>query len=225
MALRIRELPWYLQTLIYFAVAVAVFAAGEMLPQSPVKQKSDVLDQKKEELQRLRGEVAVLQQVQARHREFKGRVEASEQQLAASKAVVPDEKNTDEFMRALQGAAVNSRVSLRRLTAKPVVFQQFYAEMPVEVELDGAYYSLLEFFDRLSRLSRIVNAGELELESLEARTRGGQRRYEYAPGASVAGTCVLTTYYTPTEAELAAAAPPTPAARGARVPAPRPPAR
>jgi len=221
MALRIRELPWYLQTLMYFAVAVAVFAAGELVPQSPVKQKSDTFNQRKEELQRLRGEVAVLQQVQVRHREFKGRVEASEQQLVASKAVVPDEKNTDEFMRSMQTAAVNAQVSLRRLTAKPVVFQQFYAEMPVEVELDGAYYSLLEFFDRLSRLSRIVNAGELHLGSLEDRARGGQKRYEYAPGASVTGTCVLTTYYTPAEAELAAAAPPTPV----RAPARQPPTR
>ncbi len=225
MALRIRELPWYLQTLIYFAVAVVVFVSGEMWPQLPVKQRRDALKQRQEELQRLLGEVAVLQQVQTRHREFKGRVEASEQQLAASQAVVPDEKNTDEFMRALQVAAVNSRVSIRRITAKPVVFQQVYAEMPVEVELDGAYYSLLEFFDRLSQLSRIVNAGELKLEGLEARMRGAQRRYEYAPGASVAGTCILTTYYTPTEAELAAAAPPTPAAAGARVPAGRPPTR
>lgn len=226
MALRLRELPWYFQTFFFFGVAVAVFFAGEMLPiplpKLDVKQKRDELSQKRDEHERLVGEVAVLQQIQARHRDFKSRVQASEQQLLLSKSVVPDEKRTDDFMRSIQESAVNAQVSIRRLSAKPVVYQQYYAEMPVEVEIDGAYYNLLEFYERLSRLTRVANVGELKLAGLEGKGGTAARKYEFLPGTSVAGTCILTTYYTPSEAELAAAAPAGPGGRGAPA---RPPAR
>ncbi|MBI4461445.1 MAG: type 4a pilus biogenesis protein PilO [Acidobacteria bacterium] len=208
MALRFRELPWYFQTLIFFGIAVALFLAGERLPYSPVQSSLEIREQRQQERGRLVSEVAVLQQVQARHRDFQSRVEASEQQLLLSKVVVPDEKRTDDFMRSIQEGSVNSQVAVRRLTAKPVVYQQYYAEMPIEIEIDGAFYSLVEFYDRLSRLTRVVNVGELKLNGVETTGRGAQRKYEYAPGTSVAGTCTLTTYYTPSEAELAAAAPP-----------------
>ncbi len=207
MALRFRELPWYLQTVIFFLLAVALFLAGEMVPYSPVKELREQYARKVAERDRLQGEVAVLQQIQDRHREFQSRIEAMEQQLLLSKVVIPDEKRTDDFMRSMQEASTNSLVAIRRLTAKPVVYQQYYAEMPIEIEIDGAYYSLLEFYERLSRLTRVVNVGELKLDGVESKGRGAQRKYEYQPGTSVAGTCLVTTYYTPSQAELAAAAP------------------
>ena len=212
MALRFRELPWYLQTVIFFLLAVALFLAGEMLPYSPVKELREEHARKVAERDRLTNEVAGLQHIQARHREFKSNVEALEQQLLVLAVVIPDQKRTDDFMRSMQEASTNSQVAIRRLTAKPVVYQQYYAEMPIEIEIDGAYYSLLEFYERLSRLTRVVNVGELKLDGVESKGRGAQRKYEYQPGTSVAGTCLVTTYYTPSQAELAAAAPagPTP---------------
>ncbi len=42
----------------------------------------------------------------------------------------------------------------------------YYFEMPFDVEADGPYYSVLDFFARLGRLSRIINVGDLKLNSL-----------------------------------------------------------
>ena len=36
--------------------------------------------------------------------------------------------------------------------------------MPFEVQADGPYFNLLDFFGRLSRLSRIINVGDLEFD-------------------------------------------------------------
>lgn len=207
MAMRFRELPWYFQTLIFVAVAVTVGVAGETVDLSPVvpivAAKNEQADLERRYKQ-LVDEVAKLQAVKQRHQELRTRLAATRNQLAQIQTVVPEEKKTDEFMRLLQGASLNAQIALRRLTARPVVFKEFYAEMPFEVELDGAYYSTLEFFDRLSRSTRIVNAGGLRLQG----TQGGRGKWEYTPGTTVAGVCTVTTYYIPPEAELAAAAPP-----------------
>lgn len=223
MALRFRELPWYVQTVIFVLVGVGVYVAGRTIDLPPifplVAARTEQADLQRKYKQ-LVDEVAKLQAVKQRHQELKTRLAATKDQLQQIQTVVPEEKKTDEFMRTLQAAATNAQIALRRLTARPVVTKEFYAEMPFEVELDGPYYSAMEFFDRLGRSTRIINAGGLRLQGIES-TRGAAK-WEYAPGTTVAGVVTVTTYYIPAPAEVAAVAPATPAAGARRGPAPRP---
>lgn len=213
MALRFRELPWYFQTLLFFAVAVGLFIAGEMIDLPPViplvgaKAEQGNLER---QYKQLVDDVAKLQSVKQRHQELRTRLAATRDQLAQIQTVVPEEKKTDEFIRVVQGAATNSQISIRRFTARPVVSKEFYAEIPFEVELDGPYYATMEFFDRLGRSTRIINAAGLRLQGIET----GKGRWEYTPGTTVAGVCTVTTYFIPPQAEVAAQAPP--AAGGGR---------
>jgi type IV pilus assembly protein PilO len=206
MALRFSELPWYVQTGLYFLVAVALFAAGEFLEYSPVKTSLDERDRLERQYQQLAAEVSRLQAVKQQHQEFLTRLQALEEQLARARTFVPEEKQTDDFMRLLLGASANSQTAVRRLASQAVVMKEFYAEMPFRVEMDGAYYDMVEFFTRLGGTTRIINASALSLAGID--TSRGQ--YDYRPGTTVGGSCVVTTYYTPSEAEMAAAAPPTP---------------
>ncbi|MGH9805562.1 MAG: type 4a pilus biogenesis protein PilO, partial [Candidatus Acidiferrales bacterium] len=206
MALRFNELPWYVQTFIYVLVAVGIFAAGEMLDFSPVKQALNDKAAKEQTYQTLVAEVSRLQAVKQQHEVFRARLQAQEEQLARLRTLVPEEKQTDEFMRLLQASAINTQVAVRRVTSRDPVTKEFYAELPFEVELDGAYYSVLEFYKRIGSTTRIINAGGLKFAGVDAGARS--TKYEYAPGTTVGGTCIITTYYTPSEAEVAAAAPP-----------------
>jgi Tfp pilus assembly protein PilO len=161
----------------------------------------------------LKADVARLQAIKQQHQEFRTRLEALELQLARSRAFVPAEKQTDEFIRTLQGSAAGAQVAVRRLRSRAVVIKEFYAEMPFDVQMDGAYYDVSGFFDRLGKTGRIINASALSLQGVSGRGGGGGGSYAYAAGTTVSGECVVTTYYTPSEAEMAAAAPP---ARGGR---------
>lgn len=212
MALRFRELPWYVQTGLYFLVAVGIFAAGELLEISPVKARIDERAKLERDHQKLVAEVSRLQAVKQQHADFQARLQSLEEQLARSRTFVPEAKQTDDFMRTLENAALNTQISMRRLSSESVVMKEFYAEMPFEVDLDGAYYNLAQFFTRLGGTTRIINAGQLELQGSE----GARGQYQYTPGTTVVGSCTITTYYTPSEEELAAAAPPAAGRRGGR---------
>jgi Tfp pilus assembly protein PilO len=63
--------------------------------------------------------------------------------------------------------------------------------MPFEVQADGPYFNVLDFFGRLSRLSRIINVGDLQFS--DAAKGGG---YVVRPGTTVTGTFTATTYFT-----------------------------
>jgi Tfp pilus assembly protein PilO len=121
-------------------------------------------------------------------------MDALNKQLDTLKTIVPEEKETDDFIRLLQGAAAASNVEIRHLVAKSVVPKDNnYYEMPFEVQADGPYFNVLDFFGRLSRLSRIINVGDLEFSD-PAKARGGQ--YSLRPGSTVSGIFTATTYFT-----------------------------
>ena len=118
------------------------------------------------------------------------------QQLEIERRIVPDEKEVDNFMRMVGGEARKAGVEIRRYTAKPVSAKEYYTEVPFEVELDGPYYSMLGFFDRVSKLERIVNVNNLLVASTRKPSDAkAKKTYQYAPNESVVATCLTTTYF------------------------------
>jgi type IV pilus assembly protein PilO len=128
------------------------------------------------------------------------------QQMEIEARIVPDEKQIDGFMTTLDGEAVKAQVELRRYTAKDVKTQQYYTEVPFDMELDGRYYDVLNFFDRVSKLERIVNISGLVV-STTRNPNGAKAKhtYQYAPNESIVTTFTATTYFSH-DTTLAAAA-------------------
>jgi type IV pilus assembly protein PilO len=96
----------------------------------------------------------------------------------------------------MDAEAQKAGIELRRFTAKDVKQQQYYSEVPFDMELDGPYYSALNFFDRVSKLERIVNISGLLVST--TKNPGGakaKRTYLYAPNESVVATFTATTYF------------------------------
>jgi type IV pilus assembly protein PilO len=118
------------------------------------------------------------------------------QQLEIERRIVPDEKEVDNFMRMVSGEARKAGVEVRRYTSRPYINKDFYTEVPFEVEFDGPYYSMLGFFDRLTKVERIVNVSNLMVASTrrpgDAKTK---HTYQYAPSETVVATCLTTTYF------------------------------
>jgi type IV pilus assembly protein PilO len=118
------------------------------------------------------------------------------QQLEIEARIVPDEKSVDGFITMMDGEAQKAGVELRRYSAKDLKSQQYYTEVPFDMELDGRYYDTLQFFDRVSKLERIVNINGL-LVSTTKNPSGAKakRTYQYAPNESVVATFTATTYF------------------------------
>ncbi|PYU14380.1 MAG: hypothetical protein DMG28_02530 [Acidobacteria bacterium] len=204
MAISFREFPWYIHVLIYVALAVVLVLAGEFLPFSPVQQTRANLDRLNQEHQKLTQEVTALRVYERRYSEFKLEMEALQKQLDTLKTIVPEDKELDEFIRLLQGAASASNVQVRRLTAMPLSPRDYHFEMPFEVQVDGPYYSILEFFTRLSRLSRIINVGDVTFSGLGDVKSA---KYPVRPGTTVTGTFIATTFFTKAAEEPVSKAP------------------
>jgi type IV pilus assembly protein PilO len=139
------------------------------------------------------------------------------QQLEIEQRIVPDEKQVGGFIEMLDSEAQKAGVELRRYTAKDTKSQQYYTEVPFDMELDGPYYSTLNFFDRVSKLERIVNVSGLLVATTKTPSAAkAKHTYQYAPNESVVATFTATTYFSHDLQPSAAGAgtkPGTPAAK------------
>ena len=142
-------------------------------------------------------------------RPLEGQLEALEaqnqqlqQQLETLLTIVPDEKEIDNFMRQIQAQANVSGVVVRRFTRQQPIPDEFHVEVPFEMELDGPYYDVLAFYQKLEGLNRIINVSDLKLGSIEAGRSVGNRQYAYSPSETVVAVFTTTTYFS-TEGETA----------------------
>ena len=205
MANPLRDMSVIMQCLLAVAITIVLLVVGVYLPFSPIAQERDEVDKAVRQRSSLNQEVTQLQVYRQRYGELKSQMDALSKQLETLKTIVPEEKEEDEFIRLVQGAASASNVNIRRLTAKPVVAREYHYDMPFEVQADGPYFNLLDFFTRLSRLSRIINVGDLKLNSLGGTAGGTTSKFHLAAGTTVSGSFTITTFFTnPAEAGVAA---------------------
>jgi type IV pilus assembly protein PilO len=194
MATSFKEWPWPLQALFWVGLSVAIILAGFYVPGTPLTNLRTQLQSAQMEMKPLEADVQNLRVYKQRRAELQSEMDALQKQLATLQTIVPEEKQTDQFILMVQNAAVTSGVSIRVLTAKPVVSKSYYNEMPFDIQADGPYYAVLDFFARLGRLSRIMNVGDLKLASM-AKNAGG--KFRLTPGTSVNGSFTITTFFTP----------------------------
>lgn len=191
MAKRFSDLPAVVQGAILAACAVVlagVFFYLYVLPLSGTRRKLAA------DVDRLHAENLKNQAVERERTELLNRIASLERQLATRRLLVPDEPATDEFVRTVYETAVGTAIHLRNFVAQPQVARDFYVEMPFTLRIDGTYYALLSFFERLARQERIVSVSVTNL-SLGPPAGGGQGKYTILPGETVGANCVLVTYY------------------------------
>lgn len=206
MAINFRELPIWVQVLIFVLLAVGLAVAAKFVPGSPLKDKEAELEQKTQQADALNREVQQLRAYELRRGDLKSEIDALNKQLEILRTIVPEEKEVDEFIRILQGEAASAGVAIRRLTARPTAPRDYYVELPFEIEADGPYYGVQDFFARLGRVPRVINVGDLTLTGIEA-AKG--KKYPTRPGTTVTGTFTATTFFT-----KGAEGPPAPAGKG-----------
>ena len=195
-------------------LALAVIVASGGLYYTVFKSQREENASAQTKLQAKMRENAELEAYKPKLADIERQLASLKQQLEIERRIVPDEKEVDNFMRMVSGEARKAGIEIRRYTAKPVAARDFYTEVPFEVELDGPYYSMLGFFDRVSKLERIVNVNNLLVASTRKPSDAkAKKTYQYAPNESVVATCLTTTYFSHDMDPSGAAAKPGPPAK------------
>lgn len=97
--------------------------------------------------------------------------------------LLPDKKEIPGLLESISKSGRHSGLEFLLFKPDKEVSKGFYAGIPVNIEVTGGYHSLAMFFDRVAKLSRIVNISNITIKSVEGSKTGHLK-----------ASCVATTY-------------------------------
>ena len=194
------DLPAAVQVAIFVLVAALLAGGVFFYYVLPLKEQRDSL---RTQVDRLTAENRINQIFELQRKQYLIRIAQLEKQLETLRSIVPEEQATDDFMRTVFEDGRASEVNIRTFIPQTLAPKDIYTEVPFNLRLDGTYYGLLAFFERLAHEQRIVSVSGLSLGPPEG---GGMGSFKLRPGETVGANCVLTTYFS----RVSTTAPPTP---------------
>ena len=92
-------------------------------------------------------------------------VQALDKQLKFALTRLPDEKEIPELLSSISNLGRDSGLEILVFRQLPEGYQEFYAEVPVEMSVRGNYHQVAQFLDRVGKLDRIVNVSNIVLKA------------------------------------------------------------
>jgi type IV pilus assembly protein PilO len=181
MDLSLNKLPWKAQVGLFLAISAAAVGGFYWYYAQGVQDELAVQQQKLDSMQvDINKGLATARQLP----EFQRQVAELEARLEALRAVLPEEKDVGDLLRRLQTIATQSSLQIKGFKPAPIVTKQMHAEWPINLELDGTYHNLGQFFDRVSRFSRIININSVTIKAKD----------KPEAGSTITAQCVAMTF-------------------------------
>jgi type IV pilus assembly protein PilO len=149
----------------------------------------ETLDQLTNELnqekQKLSKSMAIYRDLQ----KFEEQVEKLNRELQVVRTQLPDEKEIPELLKNISSLGKESNLEFTLFRPKPEEPQPHYSKVPIELNTIGSYHNTGIFFDRVSKLPRIINVVDFNMtRAKEVKGKGGQEE------VLVRTSCLLNTY-------------------------------
>lgn len=176
---RILSLPFSQRLLVYSGTAVLLILFYVFVFYLP---RSTQISEKQETIRSLEGEKAKLQAFLKNRANTKMEIQDVEEQFNRAKAQLPEEKEIPELLRQVSNLGRDSGLDVVLFRQKAEVFQDLYAEVPVEMSVRGSYHQIALFFDKVRGLDRIVNISDTNMKN--PQFVGGQMQVDAAFSAT-----------------------------------------
>ena len=146
------------------------------------------LNSAKGELSKLTKELSESRAITRDLEKFKGQVEKLNEELKDALTQLPNEKEIPEILKNISSLGKESNLEFTLFRPKPEEPQQFYAKVPIELVALGSYHNIGIFFDKVSKLPRIINVVDFNM------TRAKETKGRGETEILVKTSCMINTY-------------------------------
>jgi len=157
---RISKIPLAQRILILAGIVVAVLVLNYFFFVSP---KQEEIARSERRIQQLDSELVQKQAIARNLPRYRVEVERLKQRLNEALTLLPNEAEIPELLQKIAARVEQSDCSMETFQPQPQVESGFYAEIPVAMTISGNFHSIMVFFDKISKLSRIVNVTDIQL--------------------------------------------------------------
>ncbi len=166
------KLPNSQKLLVLGAAIAVIIGAYVYFIHMPARVK---LQQHQEQLTKLQAQYEEQQKVLANLPKFRKELQQMELKLQESLKQLPNTREIPSLLTNISTLARECGLEIILFQPKPESNKGFYAEIPVEMNVFGRYHNLGYFFDRVSKLNRIVNISNLKMKAHKSKSKTTQR--------------------------------------------------
>jgi type IV pilus assembly protein PilO len=85
--------------------------------------------------------------------------------LKTAAAQLPTTKEIPDLLSTISSEGREVGLEIIQFKERPERFEEFYAEVPVDIRVRGSYHQVASFFDKVGHMARIVNVSEVGIKS------------------------------------------------------------
>ena len=152
----------YLTLLGVVAISIGLFY---WLIYTDKKQRIDSLDK---ELASLQVELQKAETQAARYDEFKEELRLVDLKLKEALKKLPEGKEIPNLLDQINESVIDSGLTISLFQPAGQQPQEFYSEVPVQINVSGGYHNFATFADVISKMERIVTLREISMTPREA---------------------------------------------------------
>ena len=140
-------------------VIIGVFIYFFCLPQfKEIERLRQEISSSKKELKEIKQKAAQLE-------DYREKMEAARAKFVIVSRALPLTNEVPSLLTSVSQAGKDSGLSFLLFEPRSEKKQDFYAELPLNMQLSGNYHEVGEFFDKLAQMPRIVNVKHFKLSS------------------------------------------------------------
>ena len=157
---KIESLSKVQRILIFASVFVLIIVGFVFLLYKPKLADITKLDK---ELDGLEKKLVVAKKNAADLEKFQAMMEEAEVQFKTAMKALPEKEEIPSLLTSISRSGQDVGLEFLLFEPKTEVRKEFYAEIPVAMQVVGGYHDLAIFFDKVARLSRIVNIKNISM--------------------------------------------------------------
>jgi type IV pilus assembly protein PilO len=157
---KIENLSKVQRILIFSFVFIAIIAIFVFVLYKP---KLEQISNLNKQLNTLEQKLLVAKRNAADLKKFQTMMQEAEVQFKTAMRALPEKEEIPSLLTSISRSGQDVGLEFLLFEPKPEVRKEFYAEIPVAMKVKGGYHDLAIFFDKVSRLSRIVNIKNISM--------------------------------------------------------------
>jgi type IV pilus assembly protein PilO len=157
---RISKIPIAQRLLILVLVVITLIVVNYLVFVSPI---NDEIEASEGRIKQLDAQLVQKRAIARNLSRYRIEVERLKQRLNEALTLLPNEAEIPELLQKIAALVEQSDCEMTTFEPQSEVVSGFYAKIPVKMAIKGNYHSIAVFFDKVSKLARIVNVNNIVL--------------------------------------------------------------
>jgi type IV pilus assembly protein PilO len=134
--------------------------------------KHEEIGRLEKQLEQVKIELAKAKKNASELNDWRNKMKEKEAQYRQVMRALPEKEEIPSLLTGISEAGKDAGLEFFLFQPKPESTKDFYAEIPVDINVSGTYHQVAVFFDKVANLPRIVNIRNIKM-SPQSRKDGG----------------------------------------------------